>query len=127
MKIINKIKSTEPHPISSSDYKRNFSHSPYSFPHFRVFRGVVLIILQDTQKLLSIVLSYSFIVSEIERTCALNSSCLFLYLYQMLIEIPFLKKIDLFTSLVRLFLCNHRLSRSNMPRLLYKYRTRRCL
>src|SRR5205814_6268362 len=61
-------------------------------PHFRVFRGVVLIILQDTQKLLSIVLSYSFIVSEIERTCALNSSRLFLYLYQMLIEIPFLKK-----------------------------------
>ena len=54
--------------------------------------GVVLIILQDTQKLLSIVLSYSFIISEIERTCALNSSHLFLYLYQMLIEIPFLKK-----------------------------------
>src|SRR5437763_765301 len=68
------------------------------FPHFRVFRGVVLIILQDTQKLLSIVLSYSFIVSEIERTCPLNSSRLFLYLYQMLIEIPFLKKINLFTS-----------------------------
>src|SRR5437764_11777587 len=60
--------------------------------HFRVFWGVVLIIFQDTQKLLSIVLSYSFIVSEIERTCALNSSRLFLYLYQMLIEIPFLKK-----------------------------------
>src|SRR5439155_12449751 len=60
--------------------------------HFRVFRGVGLIILQDTQKLLSIVLSYSFIVNEIERTCALNSLHLFLYLYQMLIEIPFLKK-----------------------------------
>ena len=53
---------------------------------------MVLIILQDTQKLLSIVLSYSLIVSEIERTCALNSSRLFLYLYQMLIEIPFFKK-----------------------------------
>ena len=53
---------------------------------------MVLIILQDTQKLLSIVLSYSPIVSEIERTCALNSSRLFLYLYQMLIEIPFFKK-----------------------------------
>src|SRR5207249_9726944 len=69
-----------------------FSHSPFFFPHFQVFRGVVLIILQDTQKLLSIVLSYSFIVNEIERICALNSSRLFLYLYQMLIEIPFLKK-----------------------------------
>ena len=91
--------------------------------HFRVFWGVVLIIFQDTQKLLSIVLSYSFIVNEIERICALNTLRLFLYLYQMLIKIPFLKKIDLFTSLVRLFLCNRRLSRSNTLRLLYKYRT----
>src|SRR5207253_5844528 len=90
--MINKIKSTEPHRSPAQIINVNFSHSPFSFPHFRVFRGVVLIILQDTQKLLSIVLSYSFIVSEIERTCALNSSRLFLYLYQMLIKIPFLKK-----------------------------------
>src|SRR5206468_11013871 len=89
IKIINKIKSTEIINV-------NFSHSPFSFSHFQVFRGVVLIILQDTQKLLSIVLSYSFIIKEIERICALNSSRLFLYLYQMLIEIPFLKKINLF-------------------------------
>src|SRR5436190_21322311 len=60
--------------------------------HDRPLPSLVLIILQDTQKLLSIVLSYSFIVNEIERTCVLNSSRLFLYLYQMLIEIPFLKK-----------------------------------
>src|SRR6266496_3290175 len=127
MKIINKIKVLNLIRSPARIINVNFSHSPFSFPHFRVFRGVVLIILQDTQKLLSIVLSYSFIVSEIERTCALNSSRLFLYLYQMLIEIPFFKKIDLFTSLVRLFLCNRRLSRSNTPRLLYKYRTQRCL
>src|SRR6184192_4265026 len=65
---------------------------PLLLPPLPSLLEVVLIILQDTQKLLSIVLSYSFIVNEIERTCALNSSRLFLYLYQMLIEIPFLKK-----------------------------------
>src|SRR5437868_7261213 len=92
MKIINKLKVLNLIRSSARIINVNFSHSPFFFPHFQVFRGVVLIILQDTQKLLSIVLSYSFIVSEIERTCALNSSRLFLYLYQMLIEIPFLKK-----------------------------------
>src|SRR5256885_10160970 len=122
MKIINKLKVLNLIRSPARIITVNFSHSPFSFPHFRVFRGVLLIILQDTQKLLSIVLSYSFIVSEIERICALNSSHLFLYLYQILIEISFLKKkIDLFTSLVGLFLCNCRLSRSNTPRLLYKY------
>src|SRR2546421_722232 len=111
MKIINKLKVLNLIRSPARIINVNFSHSPFSFPHFRVFRGVVLIILQDTQKLLSIVLSYSFIVSEIERTCALNSLRLFLYLYQMLIEIPFLK--NQFIYLTSVFvLCNRRLSRS---------------
>ena len=57
---------------------------------------MVTVIPQDTHKLLSIILSDSIIVKDIERTCAFDSTRLFLYLYQMLIEIPFFKKIDLF-------------------------------
>jgi len=92
MKIINKIKVLNLIRSPAQIININFSHIPFSFPTFESSGKVVLIILQDIQKLLSIILSYSFIVSEIERTYALNSSRLFLYLYQMLIEIPFLKK-----------------------------------
>jgi len=92
-----------------------------------MLQRMISVILQDCFQLFLIVFCYSFILLEIKRKRALYSTGFFLYLCQKLVV--FLKQITKtqFTSFVLLFLCNRRLSLSNVPRCLYKKRTRWCL